>query len=197
MAVKPTINGSSTPAQRRAIVLAGQRLGMGVDELRSLTRTGSLRALSFEQAGELLDRLNSGRQRPTTAAAGPSRSRRAARGVLRIITDRQREVIASYQDRLGWSDERLHEFLQRTFGLSALTLANRQDASRAITILRRIVDHQEGKGRLPGQAAVLESIGPAAIHRADRWCPSASPFPGAVHPREWQRAVQIEHEENL
>lgn len=145
MAVQTPIKGTSTPAQRRAIVLAGRRHGLDVDDLRGLTTRGSLRALSFEEASDLLDRLNNGRARRTEPARRP-RSRRADPGVVRIITERQRAVIASYRDRLEWSDEHLDGFLKRTFGLTMRTLARRHDASRVITVLRRVVDDKAGKG---------------------------------------------------
>lgn len=152
MATKQAITGSSTPDQRRAIVLAGQRLGMDVDELRSLTPAGSLRALSFEQASALLDRLNEGRRPEPVAAERKPRPRRPSPGVIRIISDRQREVIASYRDRLGWTDEHFGKFLQKTFGLTIATLVRRNDASRVITVLRRIVDHKVSKGQAEAAA---------------------------------------------
>ena len=144
MPVQQATNGTSTTAQRQAIAIAGKARGLAVDDIRALTPAGSIRALTFEQASALLDRLNGGRPRPAAPAQAP-RSRRRRPGVLAIITDRQREVLASYQGRLGWSNERLDAFMQRTFGLTMATLASRRDASRAITILRRVIDHKAGK----------------------------------------------------
>jgi len=144
MAVEQQIMGTSTPNQRRAIVMAGRRLGMDVDALRAVTSKGSITALSFEEAATLLDRLNTGRERPTEPVRRET-ARRSAPGILKMITARQREVIASYQGRLGWTDARLDEFMRRTFGLTMATLARRYDASRAITVLRKLVDHHAAK----------------------------------------------------
>lgn len=144
MAIEQPIIGTSTPNQRRAIILAGRRLGMDVDALRAVTTGGSLTALSFEEASSLLDRLNNGRERPTEPVRRKI-ARRSAPGVLKMITARQREVIASYQGRLEWTDARLDEFMRRTFGLTMATLARRHDASRAITVLRKLVEHHAQK----------------------------------------------------
>lgn len=140
--------GTSTAAQRRAIVLIGRGLGMDVDELRALTPAGSLRALSFEAAAALLDRLNAGR--PKREEPARPAGRRSKDGVFKMVTPRQREVIRSYQGRIGWDDAELDAFLQRTFKLSLATLATRRDASRALTVLRKIVEHKAG--RLAGAA---------------------------------------------
>ena len=77
MTAEHAINGDSTAAQHRAIVLAGQRLGMDLDEVRGLTPEGSLRALLLQEASELLDSLNRGRP---DASGGPNVARRASSG---------------------------------------------------------------------------------------------------------------------
>ena len=47
MVAQSIMTGSSTPGQRTAIIVAGQRLGFDLDDLRDLTPQHSLRALSF------------------------------------------------------------------------------------------------------------------------------------------------------
>ncbi len=147
---EPIQHGTSTPAQRRAIVLAGRQRGMDLDQLRGMTPAGSLRALSFDQAAAILDRLHDGRPAPERKRRPPRRSRP---GILKMVTLRQRETIASLQVRIGWGDERLDEFLWRTFGLRMQTLASRRDASRIITILGRVLEHKQGKCSRSGDQA--------------------------------------------
>ena len=151
MAVRQPIEGSSTPAQRRAIVLAGRRVGLDVDDLRAMAAGGSLRALSFEAASAMLDSLNRDFERPTDGATGGDRraakgarrtsGRRARPGIFKMITPRQREAIESYRVRLGWGEAHLDDFLKKTFDFTRATLASRRDASRVLTVLGRLVDH--------------------------------------------------------
>ena len=166
MGVKQAITGTSTAAQRRAIVLAGRRLGLSLDALRGLTPQGSLRALSFAQAAALLDQLNQGRQRPAYAAkrlpasdarasgdAG-SAGRRSVPGIVKFVTPAQREEMEALRLRLGWSPKGLDRFLDVTFGLTTATRARRRDASRAIAILNKILDHAVSKERRRLEAEV-------------------------------------------
>jgi len=138
-------------------VLAGKRLGFKLDAIRALTSAGSLRAVSYREASKLLDSLN--RQwsegaplpRRPKPKGGPEadprcgNGRRAPAGVLKMITPRQKEVIHSYQRRLEWNEDRLDEFLKRTFSLTFAELASRRDASRILTVLRKLVDHKNAK----------------------------------------------------
>lgn len=160
MGIRTVNEGTSTAAQRRAIVLAGKTRGLDVDALRALTPNGSIRALSFEDASMLLDRLNqptlvdedprpAGRRKPS---AGRGNGRRSAPGVYKMLTPRQREVIASYCRRLGWGPDRLDELTLKLFGLPMRRVGSRRDASVLITVLRRIVDHVEAKRQGEGVA---------------------------------------------
>jgi len=157
MALRQPNEGSSTPAQRRAIVLAGRRVGLDVDDLRAMAAGGSLRALSFEAAGAMLDHLNRGFERPADGASGDGCDRRTAKGkrrtsgrragpgIFKMVTPRQREVIESYRRRLMWGEVHLDDFLKKTFGFTCGALASRRDASRVLTVLGRLVDHVVSK----------------------------------------------------
>ena len=58
-----------------------------------------------------------------------------------MVTPLQRETIETLRIRVGWIPDGLDGFLNKTFGLTMATLAKRDDASRAIHVLRKILDH--------------------------------------------------------
>jgi len=154
MAVQQVINGSSTTAQRRALVFAGRRLRMDVDALRNLTPRGSLRALSFTEASALLDRLNEGRETPkqtsrpkrkATQQTTGGNGQKSKPGVFKMMTPQQRHMIVTLRTRLDWSPAHLDNFLKRSFGLTVATLGRRHDASRVIIAMNKVLDHVVAK----------------------------------------------------
>lgn len=92
-----------SPGQRRALfALAGER-GLDIDALRDMTPTGSISALSYAQAGDLVARLkgrvDTGRPR--------ARGRRGSGG-LRPVSPQQRSYIRHLAfDKLGLTHEQL------------------------------------------------------------------------------------------
>ena len=68
-----------------------------------------------------------------------------------MITPRQREVIDSYRRRLQWTPEGFDTWLKKTLGLTTATLARRQDASKAIAVLQKLIAHAERKAALKAQ----------------------------------------------
>lgn len=162
--------GTSTPAQRRAIVLAGRARGLDVDTLRSFTPAGSLRALSFVEASAMLDLLNSGYRNlgksapvssgdrgaqggrePTPARGSSSRSQP---GVLKLATPPQRETLDTIRQRLGWSVEHMDAFSRRTIGVPVSDIARRQDASKLIAVLGKVMGHATKKASRSIEAAM-------------------------------------------
>lgn len=98
-----------TDGQRRALFAAARAQGMSRDDLRDMTPTGSVKALSRAQATALLERLNGGRRdRQTRQTKRPSR---LPPGVFRFVTDAQVRKVDALRIDLGWSVEDLRSFL--------------------------------------------------------------------------------------
>jgi len=127
---------------------------LSVDDLRAMTPAGSLRALSFEAASALLDSLNQNRPEGAERPAGERRSGRRGRpGIYKMVTPRQIEAVGQYRAALGWTEARLDEFLRRTIGMPLAKVAVRRDASRAIFVLQRCLQHALRK-RQQSQGAI-------------------------------------------
>lgn len=141
MPTTETIAKESTPGQRQAIVCAGRALGLDLDGIRELTPAGSLRALTFDEAAAVLERLDAERQRRNLPVVKRARRRRAGRP-LGKVTKRQARLIDEHRERIGWTAERLDVFLARTFNLTAATLKARRDASRVIAVLGQVLEHK-------------------------------------------------------
>jgi hypothetical protein len=99
--------GPITPAQRRALFAIGKARGLTVDDLRDLTPTGSISALTRDQASHLLDRLNAhtDHEHPRQSPRRPRRPK----GVYAFASAAQRRKIEALRIDLDWSPQGLHE----------------------------------------------------------------------------------------
>lgn len=124
-----------TPAQRTALFAAARSRGLGIDDIRAMTPAGSISKLTRLQARELLDRLNAG-----TPHAVQHRPRRP-KGVYALVTDAQRNKIEALRIELGWTPERLKEWLgERTHadGRPMTRMDTTADASAVIELLKAV-----------------------------------------------------------
>jgi hypothetical protein len=82
---------------------------MSIDDLRALTPAGSISAMTHRQASDLLNRLNARTEyeHPRKTKRGPRRPK----GVYRLATDAQRAKVESLRMYLGWTPDRLSEWL--------------------------------------------------------------------------------------
>jgi hypothetical protein len=128
-----------TGGQRRALFAAARRRGFDRDDLRAMTPAGSVSALTIAQAGELLDRLNAGTEHDRTR--GRHRPARLPSGVVRFVTASQRAKIESIRLELGWTPQRLDEFLSgRTYdrGGAMNVIRTSRDGMNVIQLLRGV-----------------------------------------------------------
>ena len=129
-----------TRSQCRALFAAGRRRGLDLDGLRSLTPGGSVSALSRTEAIRLLDSLNRG-----TAYEHPRRSPRRPRrprGVFAIASDAQRRKIAALRIELGWTSEKLQEWLSERHhgdGRPMTSIDSSVDGAAVIELLKWVL----------------------------------------------------------
>ncbi len=129
-----------TPAQRTAIFAAARSRGLGIEDIRAMTPAGSISKLTRLQAREVLDRLNAG-----TPHAVQHRPRRP-KGVYAFVTDAQRNKIESLRIELGWTRERLKQWLGgRTHadGRPMTSMDTTADASAVIELLKAVAGRTE------------------------------------------------------
>lgn len=140
------ILGSSTTAQRRALMLAARRHGLSVEQVRDLAAC-RLHQLSARTASELIARLT-GKDLPHPPGAAPKKRayRGAPRGV-RIITDDHVQQIHRLMMEYFYSDElRAAAWLEKTFKVTdPQKLATARRAGQAIRTLRTMLARSEGK----------------------------------------------------
>lgn len=129
-----------TPAQRTAIFAAARSRGLGIDDIRVMTPTGSISKLTRLQARDVLDRLNAG-----TPHAVQHRPRRP-KGVYAFVTDAQRNKIEALRFELGWTPEQLKAWLgERTHadGRPMTRMDTTADASAVIELLKAVASRAE------------------------------------------------------
>ena len=97
----------SQPQRRKLFAVARER-GLTHDDLRAMTPAGSVSALSYHQAAELLTRLCG---KPYRA---PERRRRRSRrtGAIPIATNPQKFYIRILADQLGLSKSQLDAYIR-------------------------------------------------------------------------------------
>ena len=128
-----------TDAQRRALFAAGRAHGLDIEGIRAMTPGGSISMLNRRQAAAILERLNSGtpHAHPRPTIRGPRRPK----GVYRIATQAQLGKIESIRIDLGWSREKLDEWLAgRTFydGRTMSVIRSTVDANQVIELLKAV-----------------------------------------------------------
>jgi len=134
-----------TPSQRRALFSAARSRGMTIDDIRDMTPTGSISALTRSQASDLLDGLNSG-----TEYAHPRKPRRRSarrpKGVYALATEAQHRKIESLRIQLGWTREGLRGWLSErhyTDGRPMTKIDSTSDGSDVIELLKGVLERTE------------------------------------------------------
>ena len=95
----------------RALFAAAHARGMDDDELRALTPTGSVKALTFPQASQLLNRLNG---RGPGYKPPRNRKPRRAPDTFAPLSDEQRDLIdRKLRIALGWTPEQMKAHLEK------------------------------------------------------------------------------------
>jgi len=129
-----------TDGQRRALFAASRAHGMDRNALRAMTPVGSISALTFAQASDLLTRLNAG-----TPHAHPRKTPRGPRrpaGVYAIATAAQRRKIEALRIELGWTAAGLESWLSERShvdGRPMTRVDSTRDASAVIELLKAVV----------------------------------------------------------
>jgi len=142
------MNEPITSSQRRAIFAAGKVKSLTIDDLRAMTPTGSISALTRGQASDLLNRLNAGTQyeHPRKTARG----RRHPKGVYALATPAQHRKIESLRIQLGWTTEGLRGWMSErhfTDGRPMTQIDSTADGVAVIELLKGVL---ERKGRSSG-----------------------------------------------
>lgn len=103
-------NRRLSAGQRRALFAAALARGLSIDELRALTPRQSVSALTVREAAALLDALN-GRTGGVRGVARKRREPRRPAEVYAVATQAQFAKIEAVRIELGWTRERLADFL--------------------------------------------------------------------------------------
>jgi len=139
--------------QRRAIFAAGKAHGLDIDDLRAMTPAGSISLLTRLQASRLIDRLNAGSENAYPKRR--SRTPRRPKGIHAFATPSQLNKIKVLRIDLGWTPERLGEWLSKrhhdhgrpmaTVGGGAyhLNIDSTADASAVIELLKAVLAKTE------------------------------------------------------
>lgn len=130
--------------QRRALFAAAERLGWSLDDLRAVTPGGSISKLTVRQASELLDRLNAGT--PAAEQHATRRGPRRPKTVFAMPTPAQRVKLDALREALGWTAERLNEWLSErhySHGGAMNQMATSRDAREVIELLKHVVAGSE------------------------------------------------------
>jgi len=139
---------------RHIFLLARQR-GLDVDAVRDMTPKGSVRQVTRIQAAVLIGALDSGTSPDYSQTPKVPRQRKRRRaGIIPIdaidITEGQRAMIQALQIDMGWTDERLREWLgQRHFrdGRQMTQMQGREDAQDVIELLKHVVHRHQAAQR--------------------------------------------------
>lgn len=150
-----------SPGQRRALFAWAKSRGMSIDDLRALTPSGSISAMSHDAASALLKRLNAGGEyeHPRPAPRGPRRPK----GVYRLATPAQRRKIESLRIELDWTPQGLDGWLsERHFGdgRPMTRFVSTVDAMEVIELLKAVLARsskrsEQGDG---GQQDALQGV---------------------------------------
>ena len=147
-----------TPGQLRALAAIAARRDWDRPQLREIAGVReSLKELSVVDASKLIDRLQTSDYRKAYTPPPPDR---AARGAIKLASERQRNRIAAMFDGLGWPDEKGRVWLLERHGIRGLAAAvfSSKTASKAIIQLEQIQIKARGndRGARTGDQAGLE-----------------------------------------
>jgi len=120
-----------TTPQRRALFAFAKSKGMDIDDLRALTPLGSISALRRKDAAELLSSLNAGTDYEHPRR--PVRGARRPKDVYRFATSAQRRKITALSIDLGWTAERLREWLSDRHFLDGRPMSMILDEDAAVS----------------------------------------------------------------
>lgn len=156
LAAQPPLKGITT-GQLRALAAIAQRRGWDRPQLREIAGVReSLKELSVVDASKLIDRLQISDHRKAYTPPPD----RAARGAIRLASERQRNRIAALLDELGWPDDKGRVWLLARHAISDLSASifTSKTASEAITQLEQIQIKAWGndRGARTGNQAGLE-----------------------------------------
>lgn len=136
--------GGITPSQRRALFAAAKAHGLSIDDLRDVTPTGSISAMSHSEAAAVLDRLNSGTAYGDRQRLRP-RGPRRPKGVFAMVTSAQTAKIEAMRIDLAWTADGLAGFLNErhySHGGSMGKILTTADASEVIELLKSVLKKQ-------------------------------------------------------
>ena len=135
-----------TPGQLRALAAIAQRRGRDRPQLRDIAGVReSLRELSVVDASKLIDRLQTEDHRSVYTPPPPDR---AARGAIKLASERQRNYIQSLVENLGWNGDKARHWLAERHEIRDLSggTFSSKTAGRAITQLLEAIRARATKG---------------------------------------------------
>ncbi len=141
----------ASAAQLRKIWGAAREIGLEETDLRALVErvsgSTSISALSFAQAGEVIDSLVAMGARAGTGRRRPS-GRRAAKGEIKLISGPMRALISELRSQLGekWMrDEYFAGACKRQIKQEHPRTA--AEGSRVVEMLKKRIAYEEGRAR--------------------------------------------------
>jgi hypothetical protein len=137
-----------TADQRRALFAIGRARNLDIDDLRALTPTGSISALTSVQASRLLDGLNAGTQyaHPRSSARRPRRPK----GVYAFASAAQLRKVEALRIDLEWSPQKLQEWLSQRHhddGRPMTRIDSTTDGQAVIELLKIVVTRTQARRR--------------------------------------------------
>lgn len=138
-----------TPGQRRALAAIARRRGWDRPTLREVAGVKkSLKELSVVGASKLIDRLQASDHRKDYQPPPPDR---AARGAIKMASERQRNNIQALTEKLGWDADKARHWLAERHGIRDLArgVFSSAAASAAITQLGEALKKRAGIDRGP------------------------------------------------
>lgn len=162
-----------TAGQRAALFAAGRARGLTIDGLRAMTPAGSISLLTFDEAAALLTRLNA--ETDYAQPRKPDRGPRRPKGIYAIRTPAQLGKVESLRIELGWTVDRLLEFLRgRTFtdGHAMDKWASTDDGRHVIELLKAVLKRQraaQSRAATQADANAGAALGTTSGSDADAW----------------------------
>lgn len=138
-----------TNAQKRAIHCAIRAIGMSDEDYRMLLMDGygveTCKALTFRQASELLDHLNtfSGRRKKTHARLPHKGRPMATPAQLRMIEAMWAEV--AYKKDRKWRERSLNRFLKRIVGIEHINWLQEWQVKKVVRAINAIKEQKAKK----------------------------------------------------
>jgi len=139
--------GTSTPAQRRKIVVLGKRKGLSIEAIRDLAG-GKLHDLSSADASALIERLGGGElpYEPGTKPA-PYAGRPKTSDAVRVIAQGHVDQIAALPVKYFGNLDAEHAWLKKNFQAGEpRELLTAKRAGQVIGVLKQMVKRKETEG---------------------------------------------------